>query len=205
MLKLYGAPRSNYFNMVKAALLEKGIEYEEILTGPSQESDYLARSSMGKIPCIETEQGFLAESLAILDYLEDTYPEKPLLPADAWERAKVRELVHSLTLYVELVGRKGFGVLRGTDVPEHAVESIKTEMPRGAAAVARLAKFSPWIAGDNFTYADLVGYFTFVYAAISAEKNAGIDIFSEVPGSKDWYEKVGERESVKKALADQQT
>ena len=203
MLKLYGAARSNYYNMVKTALLEKGVEFEEILTPPSQEADYLARSSMGKIPCIETEQGFLAESTAILDYLEDVYPEPPLLPSDPYERAKVRELVQSLDLYIELVARRGYGALRGNEVPDTIREDIREELPKGASAVARLVKFSPWIAGDTFTCADLVGYFTFIYAGLSAERNAGIDLFAEVPGSKQWYDKVGGRASVKKALADQ--
>ena len=71
MIKLYGAPLSNYYNMVKTALIEKGIEFEAMMQPPSQEDDYRAKSAMGKIPCIETERGFLAESSAILDHLED--------------------------------------------------------------------------------------------------------------------------------------
>ena len=54
MLKLYGFPVSNYFNMVKIALLEKQIEFEEVLVYPNQEHDYLSKSPMGKVPCIET-------------------------------------------------------------------------------------------------------------------------------------------------------
>lgn len=205
MLKLHGAPRSNYYNMVKTALLEKGVDFEEVLTPPSQEDEYLGKSPMGKIPCLETDKGFLAESVAILDYLEDVYPDKPLLPKDPWERAKVRELVQCLELYVELVARRGFGALRGSDVPDDVKEGLAADLPKGAAAVARLASFSPWIAGSEFTYADLVGYFTFIYATISAKANAGLDLMAAIPGAEAWYEKVGERDSVKKALADQQS
>jgi len=205
MLKLYGAPLSNYYNMVKTALIEKGVDFEAVLTPPSQEPAFLAQSPMGKIPCIETDKGYLAESSAILDYLEETYPEPALLPADPYERAKVRELVQSLALYVELVARRGYGALRGAEVPEAIRESIKSDLAKGAAAVARLAKFSPWIAGDKFTYADLVGFFTFIYASRSAEGNAEMDLFAAVPGSKAWYDKVAARDSVKKALADQKS
>lgn len=203
MLKLYGAPLSNYYNMVKAALLEKGIEFEEVMTPPSQESTYLARSAMGKIPCIETEHGYLAESLAILDYIEDAYPQPPLLPADPWARAKARELAQSLPLYVELVARRGYGALRGQEVPDAVKDGIKADLAKGAAAISRLARFSPWIAGDAFTYVDIVGYFTFIYAARSADANAGMDLMAEIPGAKDWYERVGQRESIKQALAAQ--
>lgn len=203
MLKLYGAPLSNYYNMVKTALLEKGVEFEEVMTPPSQESGYLAKSAMGKVPCIETEHGFLAETLAILDFIEDAHPEPPLLPKDAWARAKVRELAQSLPLYVELVARRGYGALRGQEVPDAVKDGMKAELAKGAAAIGRLARFSPWIAGDEFTYADLVGYFTFIYAARSADANVGMDLMKEIPGAKEWYERVGGRDSVKRALADQ--
>ena len=203
MLRLHGAPLSNYYNMVKTALLEKGVEFEEVLTPPSQESDYLAKSTMGKIPCLETDQGFLAETGAILDYLEEIETDTPLLPSDPYQRAKTRELARSLELYVELVGRQGYNALRGNEVPEHAIEAIKAGLPKGVAAIQRLAKFSPWIAGDQFTYADIVGYFTFILAKLSAKANAELDLFAEFRGASDWYAKVGERDSVKQALADQ--
>ena len=93
MIKLYGAPLSNYYNMVKVALLEKGLAFEEVLTPPSQDAGYLAKSPMGKIPCIETPDGFLAESIAILEYLEAVAPSPSLLPSNAFEQAKVRALL----------------------------------------------------------------------------------------------------------------
>lgn len=203
MLRLHGAPLSNYYNMVKTALLEKGIEFEEVLTPPSQDPEYLARSPMGKIPCLETERGFLSETNAILEYLEEVAPTPALLPSDPFERAKVRQLAQSLELYVELVARRGYGALRGQPVADDVKESIRAEVNKGAAAVGRLVKFSPWIAGSEFTQADLVGYFTFVLATLSAQANADIDLLGLLPGAKEWNERVGARDSVKKALADQ--
>lgn len=203
MLKLHGAPMSNYYNMAKTALLEKGVEFEEVLTPPSQDADYLTKSTMGKIPCLETDHGFLAETSAILDYLEEIETDTPLLPADPYQRAKVRELARSLELYVELVGRQGYNALRGNEVPEHAIDAIKEGLPKGISAIQRLAKFSPWIAGDQFTYADIVGYFTFILARLSAKANAELDLFEQFPGASEWYARVGERDSVKQVLADQ--
>ena len=98
MLKLYGAPLSNYYNMVKCALLEKGLPFDAVFAPPAQTPDYLGKSPMGKIPCIETAHGFLSETHAILDYLEDIAPLPALLPRDPFARAKVRELVQSLEL-----------------------------------------------------------------------------------------------------------
>ena len=203
MIKLHGAPGSNYYNMVKTAMLEKNIPFEAVLAPPSQEPAYLAKSSMGKIPCIETEQGFLAETHAILDYLEDLQPKPALLPADPFARAKVRELVQSLELYIELVARRGFGVLFGREVSADVKEGLKRDLPKGIAAITKLVRFSPWIAGSQFTYADLFGYWTFVLAALSAKQNAGIDLLAEIPGTQAWFDKVSARDSVKQALADQ--
>ena len=49
-IKLYGMPLSNYYNMVKAILLEKGMQFEEVLVTPNQEDDYLGKSPWAKSP-----------------------------------------------------------------------------------------------------------------------------------------------------------
>ena len=69
-IKLYGMPLSNYYNMVKTVLLEKGMDFEEVLILPNQESDFLGKSPMGKVPAMETEQGFLTETGVMIDYLD---------------------------------------------------------------------------------------------------------------------------------------
>jgi len=203
MIKLHGAALSNYYNMVKTALLEKGIEFEEVMAPPSQEPDYLAKSPMGKIPCLEVDGRFLSETNAILDYLDETQPEPSLLPSDPFARAKVRELGQSLQLYIELVARRGYAALRGNEVPQDTKDAIRTELTKGTAALGRLVEFSPWIAGSEFSQADLIGYFSFVLANLSAQRNADLDLLEALPGGKEWFEKVGARDSVKKALADQ--
>ena len=100
MLKLYGFTVSNYFNMVKMALLEKDIDFEFVDTKPTQEGDYLAKSPMGKVPCLETSEGFISETDVIFDYLEDLGQGQALMPASAYEKAKVRELIKQLELYI---------------------------------------------------------------------------------------------------------
>jgi glutathione S-transferase len=202
MIKFYGLALSNYSNMVKTALLEKGIPFEEIEMRPSKDQNYLAKSPMGKIPCIETEQGFLTETHPILDYLEEISPTSTLLPVDPFHRAKVRELVQALELYIELVARRGIGVIFGKEVPIDVIASIDQDLKTGSAAISKLVQFSPWIAGKEFTYADLFGYYTFSLSGLLAEKLCGLDLFQMVPGSKEWFSLVKERESVKRADAD---
>ena len=72
--RLHGHPVSNYFNTVFAALIEKDASFEIVQVGASQDEAFLARSPMGKIPYLETAQGCIAETVAIVEYLEDEIP-----------------------------------------------------------------------------------------------------------------------------------
>jgi glutathione S-transferase len=202
MIKIYGIPLSNYTAMVKVALIEKGIDYEDVVTMPNQESDYLAKSPMGKVPCIETDRGFLTETSAILDYIEELQPEPPLLPSDPYDRAKVRELCQAVELYVELTARKGIGAIFGKEMPEHIKKGMNRDLPRGMTAIAPFCKLSPWIAGDQFTYADIFAYYSLVLASTLAKVNVDMDLLSQIPGLEAWFAKVGERDSVKKIDAE---
>ncbi len=199
MIKLHGFSRSNYYSLVKAVLTERGIEFEEVNVTPSQDEDFLAISPMGKVPCLETESGFISESTAIIEYLEETVSENSLLPTDAFQRAKVRELLLHIELDIELVARKAIMFAFGRDVKPEIIDQVQKELPRGAASLVRIAKFDPYIAGNEFTVADLAGYFSFGLASMIAKGAAGIDLFELVPGSKDWYEMIGERGAVKQA------
>ena len=106
MVKLGGFRLSNYFNKVRIVLLEKGIAHQEENIFFSQDEGFRKRSPMGKAPFLETEHGLLCESSVICEYLEDAYPDKPLLPRDAFGRAKLREFLQVLELHVELVARE---------------------------------------------------------------------------------------------------
>jgi glutathione S-transferase len=81
MVTLYGSAISNYYNKIKLALMEKEIAFLEELVVPSQDEAMLKLSPLGKIPFIKSNDGYLSESQAILEYLEDTFPVNPLYPA----------------------------------------------------------------------------------------------------------------------------
>src|SRR5690349_18990596 len=107
MIKLCGFRVSNYHNKVLIALYEKGVAFEEDCTvKPSQDPAYLALSPLGKVPYAEIDGTRLCESEVILEYLEEKYPDKPLLPKDPLARAKVRELTTVIELHLELVARR---------------------------------------------------------------------------------------------------
>ncbi|MFM2119725.1 MAG: hypothetical protein RL722_1193, partial [Pseudomonadota bacterium] len=107
MIQLCGLPISNYYNKVKLALLEKGIPFEEVdvRTGSKDEA-VLSCSPLGKVPFLRTPQGPLCESEVIMAWIEAAHPgTPPLLPADPWAAAKVRELSQFIDLHLELVAR----------------------------------------------------------------------------------------------------
>ena len=106
MLTLHGFDASNYVNMVKFALREKGLEFEQATLYPSQEDAVLSVSPMGKVPVLETGGVFLSETNVILEYLDETTEGPALYPADPLEKAQVKQLVKHIELYLELPARR---------------------------------------------------------------------------------------------------
>ena len=132
MLKLHGFPVSNYANMVNLALLEKGIPFEYVLAFPDQNPDFLARSPRGKVPFLETPQGYLNETSVIFEYLEDTGEGKPLLPSDPYARAMARALLKEIELYIELPARTCFvEAFFGGKVPEAIKAKAREDLQAG--------------------------------------------------------------------------
>ncbi len=205
MIKLYGFRVSNYYNMLRWAMLEKGIEFEEVHTMPSQDPGYLAKSPMGKVPSIEVDGTFLCETVVILDYLEDAFPAQPLLPADPLARAKAREIMHVCELYIELSARRHYSHLFfGDAINETAVAEVKPIMEKGIRALNQLANFDPFITGSEFTFADILVYQSFIYPANVAQAFYDWDIIADVKGLAESRELISAREHCKTVDADWQ-
>lgn len=208
MITLCGFALSNYYNKVKIALLEKGIPFEEewVMTGSKDEA-VLSCSPLGKVPYVRTPAGPLAESQVIVDWLEAAYPQQPLLPADAFAAAKVRELCTFLDLHVELVGRELYGqaFFGGTCAPE-TQERVRKQLTKNLTALKRLLKLAPYAAGDTFTLADCSAFATLPTVAQATKAVLGEDLVAAA--GFDWkahLNLLGERASVQKVNADRKT
>ena len=201
-MKLHGIPLSNYYNMAKHAVLMKGIACEFVNTRPSQEADYLAKSPMGKIPLLETPKGFLSETDAILDYLDEAFPGPKLFPQDPFARAKVRQLMKVQELYIETPAHNLIGVIFGREVPQQARDAGQPEARKGLAALGRLTKFAPWIAGSEFSAADIVVFYSFVLSNRLTMLTYDWDMLAEVPGLATWYQRFEALELTQGILAD---
>lgn len=204
MLKIYGFTISNYYNMVKMALLEKGIAFEEIDTRPSQDESYLSISPMGKVPVLETEQGFLTETSVILDYLEELETGAALMPSDPFERARVRELTKEVELYIELPARSCYKeAFFGGKVSEEVKEKARADLSKGIACLKRNGKFAPYLAGDSFTYADIMFMYSVGLAASCSKRVLGMSLLEDFPEAKALLARLAERESAQRIAADQ--
>jgi len=96
-LVLYHYWRSSSAWRVRFGLLHKGLAYESrivnLRASEQLTDEHKLLSPMGVVPCLVVDGRPLAESVAILEFLEEVAPEKPLLPRDPWLRARVRQLV----------------------------------------------------------------------------------------------------------------
>jgi glutathione S-transferase len=203
MLRLCGFHVSNYHNKVRIALLEKGIEHvDDSGCKPSQEDAFLARSPMGKVPFLELGEGALRESQVICEYLEDAFPQKPLYPKDALERAKVRELITFLELHVELVARRLYPLLFGRTISDETKQAVEKALPRGIRAFRALARFDPYLAGKELTFADCAAFVHLPVVSIATKMAYGRDFLDELPQVKPYIKMLGERPAFKRVNED---
>jgi len=138
-LTLHGYWRSTTVYRVRIALALKGVAYEQVAhdlrTGAQREVGYRALNPQGLVPALEADDAVLTQSPAILEWIEETYPDPPLLPADANDRAIVRAMAATVACDVHPVNN-----LR-------ILNALRTEFGADEAAVNR------WIArwiGDGF-------------------------------------------------------
>ncbi len=205
MLTLCGFALSNYYNKVKMALIEKDIPFTEKLVMTSQKDEMLERSPMGKVPYLETDQGTLSESEVIMAYLEDAFPGKSLMPKDAFARAKIRELITYIELHMELEIRQMYGEVffKGPRVDDASRAKIEKNLKKSIVAFKRLAKFSPYVGGSEFSAADCSAFASLPLIGSASKAAFGSDLLADA--GIDWkahMKLIAERPSAQRINAD---
>jgi glutathione S-transferase len=203
MLTLIGFAASNYYNKVKLALLEKNVRFDEEVAWAGEVD--LAASPLGKVPYLRTPQGMLCESAAINEYIEDAYTEVPLLPADPYAAAKVRELNLFLELHLELVARNLYPeCFFGGKVSDGLKEKTARQLEKNIVAFGQLARFdTPFIAGDRFTLADCAAITHLPLVSNATRITFGRDLVAELlPASRDYLKRMGQRPHVQAVNAE---
>lgn len=99
-MKLYTYHRSTSAWRVRIVLHWKQVPHEAIFVhllrdgGAQKQPEFLSKNPLGQVPLLEVPgQGVLSQSVAIVEYLEEVFPEPPLLPTESWARAQVRRIV----------------------------------------------------------------------------------------------------------------
>ena len=161
-MELYSYFRSSAVYRVRIALNLKGLDYQQIpvnlLKGEQAGSDYKKVNPAGLVPALVTDQGVLRQSLAIMEWLEENYPQPALLPDNSWDKATVRAMAYAIACDVHpLNNSRVIAYLKS----EHHVENPTGEswyhhwIHAGFQALEQQVEASPFCFGDTPTLADI--------------------------------------------------
>jgi len=165
-MKLYGYWRSSATYRVRIALALKNLDYDyepvNLLKGEQQSPAYLAKNPVGLVPALETSEGALIiQSIAIIEYLEETYPDPSVLPGNAIARANARAIAATIASEAQPFGnlriQKYLRETAGFD--DAQIKDWMNRWPGGAMAAAEevLARTAgDFCVGDTPGLADCI-------------------------------------------------
>lgn len=161
-MQLYSRWQNSAGERVRIALNLKGLEYDYVSVASLRPGEYQAINPQGLMPALRVGQHVIAQSGAILEYLEETHPRPPLLPADPIQRAQARAFAQLIASDLHPINnnrvRKYLGVRLGVDGAgvqawyEHWVSIAFTALE---AALAARSTDWPFCFGDAPGWADL--------------------------------------------------
>jgi glutathione S-transferase len=202
MIKLYDHPLSPFAQKVKIAMYEKGIPFEPAIPnflGGEAEEDFTAASPRLEVPSVIDGDTTVFDSTIILEYLEDKWPQPPLLPATPAERARVRMLEELEDTYHEAINWaiaeiRVFGRAKGA-LAEQLLARAGEQIAGMYKRLERELGSRQFFNGERFGWGDLS-----VYPYVAASAGNG---FPPPNGSRlaAWLARVAERHSVQKVAA----
>jgi maleylacetoacetate isomerase len=161
-VKLYTYFRSSAAYRVRIALNLKGVSYESasvnLLTGEHREAAYQAINPQRRVPSLDIGGTTLIQSPAILEYLDEAYPEPPLLPVGAVNRAKVRAIASLIACDIHPLNNSGtLGYLKKRLGHDQAAadEWYAHWVREGFDAIEALLGPGPYAFGSKITMADV--------------------------------------------------
>jgi glutathione S-transferase len=178
-LTLYDAPRCPYCARARIALAEKGVEFETVEIDLSDRPAWLyEKNPSGRVPVLEEDGRPLPESVVIMEFLEERYPEPALLPADPADRANVRCLIFRDDDLTDpyYAFRRGEGI----DDFDAALRKLDTTLSA-----------QPYLAGAEYSLADIA----YVPWILRARDMLGVD-FEPYPALAAWVERLTERPAI---------
>src|SRR6202161_4679110 len=155
-MKLYSMDLSNFATKSRLVIYEKGlnIEMAPIPGGKLSSPEYAQVNPLGKIPALDADGLLIPESEVINEYLEDKYPDPPLLPKSPKARAKVRILTRFHDLYLEPPLRALFGQMNPKTRDEKVVGEKVTDLKNRIGQLEKMLADGGFACGSEFTLAD---------------------------------------------------
>ena len=206
MRTLYHLWLSPFCRKVRIVLAEKKLEVEmQVEPVWERRQPFLTLNPAGKVPVlVEPEGTILSDSMAITEFLDEVYPDPPLIGGTPEERAEIRRLVawfdHKFNAEVtaNLVGEKIMNRFLGLGEPDsRAIRAGHANIRTHLDYIAFLIQRRNWLAGDRMTLADIA----------AAAHLSCVDYIGDVPwekheDAKNWYARVKSRPSFRSILAD---
>ena len=206
MRLLFHLPLSPFSRKVRLALAEKRIPFDMRLERVwERREDFLAMNPACTVPVLVEDNGLtIADSYAICEYLDEAYPDMPLLGRTLAERVEVRRLIawfdgkFHAEVGMNLLYEKQMKRLMGRGNPDAtAIRAGYANLRAHLDYVGWLAETRPWLAGASLTLADLAAA-----AHLSALDYLGDVDWALNDAAKDWYARVKSRPSFRPLLAD---
>ena len=206
MRLLYHVALCPFSRKVRVVLNEKAAEYQlQVEKVWERRPQFLALNPAGQVPVLVEEDGtVLAESSAICEYLEEILPDPVLVAGKPRQRAETRRLVAWFDLKFErevtrnLVGEKMMKRFLGLGEPNSAaIRAGHANLPVHLDYITYLAERRTWLAGDQFSLADIAAA-----AHLSCLDYIGDVPWGDYPAAKDWYVRIKSRPSFRPLLAD---
>jgi RNA polymerase-associated protein len=181
VITLYNAARCPYAARARIVLAEKGIEFEVVEIDLSDRPAWLyEKNPAGRVPVIEEDGWLLPESVVIMEFLEERYPEPPLLPLDPADRAAVRLLVfrdHDFT-------DPYYAFRRGED-------GAREELDAALGGFDAMLAERPYLGGTEYGLADIA----FVPWLLRARDMLGVEL-DGFPAVTDWLARLEQRPAI---------
>jgi glutathione S-transferase len=181
VITLYDADRCPYCARTRIALAEKGVEYETVVIDLDDRPAWIyEKNPTGRVPVLEDGEFVLPESAVINEYLNERYPEPPLLPADPAERSLARVVIFRF----DSLSRAYYALRRGDG-------DARPKLDAELAKLDRTLEAEPFLTGREFGLAD-IAYAPWI---LRARDRMDVDLDS-FPALVDWVERLAERPSI---------
>ncbi len=195
-MKLYDYPKCPFCKKVRVVLVEKGLQYEKVLVDlrrkEQQKAEFLRLNPYGKVPVLQDGDTVIYESTVINEYLEEKYPDPPLMPSDPAGKAWVRIWVDFCEQHF---GTPWFNLMREIVFKRDGSSNQEVIKESGEEIARYLEQINEKLEGRDY----LVGKYSLADVAftprIATFKDLGIEVGPKLKNARAWIERVKARPS----------